>query len=39
LHTIAHVNAISSTISVAAVLWRRSVERMGTRCMGVLSVI
>jgi hypothetical protein len=37
LHTIAHVNAISSTISAVAVRWRRSVDRMGTTCMVVLS--
>src|SRR5690606_15523151 len=33
LHTIAQVIAISSTMSAAAVRCRRSVERMGRKCM------
>ena len=38
LQTIAQVSAISSTISAAAVRWRRSVERMGRKCMVISSV-
>src|ERR1051325_10350277 len=33
LHTIAQVSAISSTIRPAAVRWRRSVDRIGKKCM------
>src|SRR5882724_9264446 len=33
LHTIAQVSAICSTIRAAAVRWRRSVDRMGKKCM------
>jgi hypothetical protein len=33
LHTIAHVSAISSTIRVVVVLWRRNVEMMGSTSM------
>ncbi len=35
LQMIAQVTAISRTMSVAAVRWRRRVERMGRMCMGL----